>query len=266
MTLEEIAEATWNDRTLRALRAAWKTGYWNIDCLKPYQQITDEITLDHIHRVFLRGTRLILPASLQDRVIKLAHQGHQGNSKTTALLREYLWFPNLGKLAKSEIEGCLALQAVAQPNPTKPPRSTTMPSHFVGICKSWFLWSVSFRSLHFCCYWLLFVISRSRILKSISAMKVIPKLDTIFAHHGIPVKPASDKGSSFQSEELKCYRQQPGMKHHHSTSFWPQGNTEVQAFNKPLEKAIVEESSFRWYHKHSLCHVQWALVLVLVLV
>ena len=35
LTLDEIKEATQQDRTLRALRAALKTGYWNIDDLKP---------------------------------------------------------------------------------------------------------------------------------------------------------------------------------------------------------------------------------------
>ena len=35
LTLDEIKEATQQDRTLRALSAALKTGYWNIDDLKP---------------------------------------------------------------------------------------------------------------------------------------------------------------------------------------------------------------------------------------
>ena len=104
LTLDEIKEATQQDRTLRALRAALKTNYWNIDDLKPYKQIKDEIAIHHANHVLLRGQRIILPPSLQDRVMKLAHLGHQGHSKTTALLREYVWFPHLGKLVKSAIE------------------------------------------------------------------------------------------------------------------------------------------------------------------
>ena len=114
------------DRTLRALNAALKTGFWNVDPLKPYKSIKDEITFDHINHVFIGGTRLILPDSLQDQVITLAHQGHQGHSKTTALVREYVWFPNLDKKVKSEIEGCLACQSLAQPNPPEPLLSTPM--------------------------------------------------------------------------------------------------------------------------------------------
>ena len=31
---------------------------------------------------------------------------------------------------------------------------------------------------------------------------------------------------------------QLGIEHHSSTPLWPQGNAEVESFNKPLEKAI----------------------------
>ena len=87
LTLSEIKEATLQDSTLRALRTTFRAGYWNVDSLKPYRQIKDEITLDHAHNILLRGTRIILPASLQVRVIKLAQEGHRGHSKTTAFLR-----------------------------------------------------------------------------------------------------------------------------------------------------------------------------------
>ena len=45
----QIKDATQEDRTLRALNAALKTGFWNVDRLKPYNSIKDEITFDHIN-------------------------------------------------------------------------------------------------------------------------------------------------------------------------------------------------------------------------
>ena len=105
LTIDKIKDATEEDRILRASNAALKTGFWNADRLKPYKSIKDEIIFDHINHVFLCETWLILPDSL-------AHQGHQGHSKTTALIREYVWVPNLGKEVKSEIKGCLACQSL----------------------------------------------------------------------------------------------------------------------------------------------------------
>ena len=238
LTIEEIKEATQQDRTLRALRAALKTGCWNMDYLKPYQQIKDEITIDHANNLFLRGTRIILPASLQTRIVQAAHQGHQGISKTTALLREYVWFPKMGKLVKSAIDGCLACQSLAQPNPPEPLQSTPMPHHPWEHVKIDFCGPFpSGNSL------LVIIDCYSRfpeveILKSTTALNVIPKLDAIFARHGIPAKLTSDNGPPFQSEAFKRYVEHLGIQHHHSTPLWPQGNSEVEAFNKPLEKAI----------------------------
>ena len=76
------------------------------------------------------------------------------------------------------------------------------------------------------------------ILTSISAENVIPKLDCVFARHGIPSQIISDKGPPFQSHEFNRYMMM-GIKHTTSTSLWPQGNSEVEAFMKPLSKAIL---------------------------
>ena len=209
-----------------------------MDYLKPYQLIKDEITIDHANNLFLRGTRIILPASLQNRIVQAAHQGHQGISKTTALLREYVWFPKMGKLVKSTIDGCLACQSLAQPNPPEPLQSTPMPHH------PWEHVKIDFCGPFPSGHSLLVIIDcysrfpEVEILKSTTALNVIPKLDAIFARHGIPAKLTSDNGLPFQSEAFKRYVQHLGIQHHHSTPLWPQGNSEVEAFNKPLEKAI----------------------------
>ena len=51
--------------------------------------------MDNDHPVLLRGSRIIIPMSIQKQVIKIAHEGHQGIAKTKARLREAVWFPNL---------------------------------------------------------------------------------------------------------------------------------------------------------------------------
>ena len=76
------------------------------------------------------------------------------------------------------------------------------------------------------------------ILKSTAAPKVIPKLDIIFARHGIPEKVTTDNGPPFNGNEFKAYMKELGIQYDPSTPLWPQGNAEVESFNKPLEKAI----------------------------
>ena len=76
------------------------------------------------------------------------------------------------------------------------------------------------------------------MLKSTAALRVIPKLDIIFARHSIPEKVATNNGPPFNGNELKTYMEELGIQFDPSTPWWPQGKTEVKSFHKPLEKAI----------------------------
>ena len=49
------------------------------------------------------------------------------------------------------------------------------------------------------------------IIKSTAALKVIPKMDIIFARHGVPEKVTTDNGPPFNSKELQIYMRQIGI-------------------------------------------------------
>ena len=76
------------------------------------------------------------------------------------------------------------------------------------------------------------------ILKSTAAPKAIHMLDVIFARHGIPEKITTDSRPPFNGNEFGTYMKELGIKHNPSTPLWPQDSSEVESFNKPLEKAI----------------------------
>ena len=85
MPLEKIARETGAEPGLWALCAAMKTDCWNSDILKPFCNIKDEMTIDYMNNILLRGMRIIVPVSLQKHTIKLAHQGHQELCKTKSI-------------------------------------------------------------------------------------------------------------------------------------------------------------------------------------
>ena len=78
MTITEISEATTADRTLQGLRAAIRTGHW--EAVKQYKPIKDEITIG-FNNIILRGSRIIIPDSLHQRAVDIAHESHQGVSQ-----------------------------------------------------------------------------------------------------------------------------------------------------------------------------------------
>ena len=129
LTLNDISMATAQDESLCALKNALRNGAnWNDPKLKLFKQIKHEIAIDYDHHVLLRGSRIIIPLSLQKQVIKIAHEGHQGIAKTKARLREAVWFPNVDKHVHSQLEHCLACQATSQQNRPEPINVTPMPN------------------------------------------------------------------------------------------------------------------------------------------
>ena len=102
MSLSEIALATNEDRTLQLLRAALRTDIWNSNVLKQYKMIKEELTIG-AQNVILRGSRIVIPESLRQRAIDIAHESHQGLSKTKAMIREKCGFLKLMKQSKQRL-------------------------------------------------------------------------------------------------------------------------------------------------------------------
>ena len=103
MTLTEIQEATNNNQTMKGLRASIRLNQWDNDIVKPYKSVKDELTVTS-ENIILRGTTIVIPESLQQKAIDLAHESHQGLAKTKALLREKVWFPGIDEATKKMID------------------------------------------------------------------------------------------------------------------------------------------------------------------
>ena len=56
--------------------------------------------------LILRGNCIVIPESLQSEIIDLAHVGHQGISKTKALIRSRVWFSGIDRLVEDKIKTC----------------------------------------------------------------------------------------------------------------------------------------------------------------
>ena len=111
MTMEKIITATDSDKVLRRVRAAIKVKKRDFDIVKPYKAIKDQLTITS-KGIILRGLRIVIPQSLQQRAVDIAHKSHLGLTMTKAC-----WFPSIAKLVKSALEKCLPYQAVSkQPN------------------------------------------------------------------------------------------------------------------------------------------------------
>ena len=69
-------------------------------------KVKNELTVSSAGNDILRGTRMVITQALQERVVKLAHEGHQGLVKTKYLLREKVRFPGIDEMVESRVKAC----------------------------------------------------------------------------------------------------------------------------------------------------------------
>lgn len=89
MTLTELQEETKTDETLQHLIEVIRTGEWNklqLSAREKLKQFANVLTVNAEAKLILRGTRIVIPSSLQQRAVEIAHE--KGIVKTKKLLRE----------------------------------------------------------------------------------------------------------------------------------------------------------------------------------
>ena len=66
---------------------------------------------------------------------------------------------------------------------------------------------------------------------------VRPKLEKVFAIHGIPDFVKSDNSPPFDRHAFEDYAKEKGFIHKHVTPLWPEANRTVERFMQPLVKS-----------------------------
>ena len=242
---EQIRKATAADPTLSQVIQAINTNQWhriqtvpNVDrsSVKAFKDVKEELTA--VNNILLRGSRIVIPQSLHQAVINLAHQGHQGMSKTKALLRSKVWFPGMDNRVENTVRDCLPCQANSTQTTSAPITMTPMPNN------PWESISMDFCGPLPSGEYLLIVTDQYskypvvEILRTTAASVVIPVMEKIFGIFSYPSTVKTDNGPPFNGAAWSSFMESSGCHHHKITPLWPQANGQAEAFNKPLMKAV----------------------------
>ena len=121
MTLKEIQQETKKDRVLQKGQKALDTGKWDTQDkdIHPYKRCIEEITSNKTKVVLIKGSRIIIPESLQEKATRLVHTSHRGIEKTKSLLREKIWYTNMNQKVREMIERGSSCQSVGISNPVE---------------------------------------------------------------------------------------------------------------------------------------------------
>ena len=196
VTYAEIVAATKDDTVLQACMSAIIDNNWSdlfahadpisqAELIRAYTTFRDELTVTKDRDLLIRDHRLVIPKSLRKRILNIAHEGHQGITKTKALLKEKVWFPSIDRLTEAIVRDCLACQSNTIEHNKEPLKMSPLPS------RPWSEISVDFADIPNGEHLLVVIDDYSRfpdveIVSSTSAQQSDPQTRSHFLHIRCP--------------------------------------------------------------------------------
>lgn len=190
--------------------------------------------------------RVVIPFSLQKKILKQLHTGHPGIVRMKALARCYVYWPNIDKDIAQTVKECSTCAAVA-PAPVKAPLSSwpvpDRPWSRIHVDYAGpFLGHMYFVIVDAYCKW-----PEIFRMSSTTSASTIAKLREVFSRFGLPDVIVSDNGTQFSSAEFATFCAQHGVKHIRTPPFSPQCNGQaekvVDIFKRGMKKLLSEEQA-----------------------
>lgn len=244
LTQAEFQEATHNDPVLPAV-IRYTTSSWPEDVtpeLRPYFHVREQLSVQA--NILFQGEKIVVPERLRANIIQLAHETHQGISRTTSVIRDRYWWPRMNQEVKSKIEHCTVCHSTdkpvkAAPAPLQPVEFPQQPWEKLGIdivgpvdrappSQRFFIVLVDYHSK-----W-----PEVQPAASVTSSVVITFLKNVFAREGLPAEIVSDNGVQFVSKEFQDFLCQSGIKHRRASLYHPQSNGQVERFNRVLKSCL----------------------------
>ncbi|XP_062559608.1 uncharacterized protein K02A2.6-like [Armigeres subalbatus] len=204
--------------------------------------------LSEVGGVLLRGDRVVVPDSLRQRVLNIAHEGHQGVRMMKSYLRSAVWWPKLDADSEKFVKNCRGCILVSTPDVPEPMLRRSLPTG------PWQDIAIDFLGpLPGGQHLLVIVDCYSRYLEvcemnCIDAMETIGRLRAIFGRFGIPSLIKADNGPQFTSEEFREFCSAYGIQLVNTIPYWPQMNGQVERQNRSILKRlrIAQELGKDW--------------------
>ena len=250
---EELAKATNEDTTLQQVKKWLSKSKWSGGKeVMAFHPVRDELCVSK-RGILLRGSRVCIPKTLQERVIDLAHEGHQGIVRTKQLLRTAVWFPGIDKMVEERLKTCFPCSLMTVNSQRDPIVMAELPK------RPWEKLSMDFYTLPKGEELMVIIDDHSKFpiveaVSSTSAGTINTRLNNILAIFGIPQEIRTDNGPPFNSEQFAVNAKQMGFHHRRITPAWPEANGEVERFMRTLKKAIATASMNGGNWKSELHH------------
>ena len=201
--------------------------------IKKYYYVAAELSVQN--GLLLRGSRLVIPASLQRDVLNRIHEGHQGITKCRERARQSVWWPGLSRQLQELAENC-KMCCKFRSQRAEPLLPTTLPDlPWQKVGTDLFEWKNSnyLQVVDYHSRWI--EISR---LERTTAECVIAHTSSIFARYGIPEVVVSDNGPQYTSTRYAKFAKDYGFLHFTSSPYHPRGNGEAERADQTVKNLL----------------------------
>ena len=203
----------------------------------PFKSKRDELTTQQ--GCILWGTRLVVPSSLQEKVLQELHDTHPGMSRMKALARSYVWWPNIDSHIERTVSSCSTCQSMRSAPPTAQIHPWIFPA------RPWSRIHVDFAGPISGCMYMVVVDAYSKFpevvkMTNTTAQTTITALRDIFSRHGLPEILVSDNGAQFTAREFEQFCSNNGILHRTSAAYKPSTNGQAERVVQILKTAIKQ--------------------------
>ena len=128
--LEEIKAHLQEDEICRQIMSYCTEGWPSKSTLKGpikvYAQFAAELTVQH--GLLLKGSRLVIPASMRSDILEKLHTGHQGIVKCRMRARQSVWWPGISRQLEELIDNCPVCRKFSR-NRVEPMTASELPDY-----------------------------------------------------------------------------------------------------------------------------------------
>ncbi|XP_062551039.1 uncharacterized protein K02A2.6-like [Armigeres subalbatus] len=237
-----IAAETRQDRTLQEVMKFMQHG-WPIDVKslsgtpEAHQFFLRRESLYCARDVLMYINRVVVPKTLQQKVIQQLHRGHPGIDRMRSLARSYVYWPNIDEQITDLVRTCQQCASVAKSDPKTKLQSWPIPE------KPWQRVHVDFSGPLNDTYFLLVVDSFSKWpevipTKRITTAATIASLRKIFGRFGMPEVLVTDNGAQLTSDAFEGFCETNGIMHLKTAPFHPQSNGQAERFVDTFKRTV----------------------------
>ncbi|XP_036340795.1 uncharacterized protein K02A2.6-like [Rhagoletis pomonella] len=237
MGISEIAAESAKDKELVDTITCVKNDLWSANKANVYYPFRYELSA--VGDILIRGSRIVIPKTLREKILRLTHERHPGESAMKRRLRSKVWWPLIDREAENFVKKCVNCLLVSQPSKPPPMQRHVFPNgpwqcvatDLLGplLNNDYILVLIDYYSRY----------QEVKFLKKITSEAIISVMQEVFSKLGIPNSIRADNGRQFTSSEFKNFCKNHNITLITTPPYWPQANGEVENMNKSLVKRLI---------------------------